>query len=437
MPTTVTRTARAIAVASIGLLATSSLAQSVLRQGASRDWTLSYRVNIRAWQDFGNQEQQRGASHDRWEFEQATVVVPWLERTSLSRTNQPHEISVKVDDRDAVPARTNPEIVLTGRHAGSRYLGFAIGKSTARELTVNATMSITAYDVTLDDERAAAIEWPAGDWPADAMSALEPQVGIEFGLDGEPYEGLDRVGDSIDRLISRLGTDPRNVPPYLVAKYLTGAIWAHIRSQDGSGLTTARTGEIEGIDVSGVPTTFVRRRGNAFEVAALLTYTMRRAGLPARMVMGQVADSRFDQEDVLTRDRGKEGEFIAWVEFAMVERGRTTWVPVDINGMMERSSRAPDINDVETLREPWEGFGTIKDSQYWAPFAFHVHPPLTVKAYNAPGFWGIFAEPAEPGRAEQMMSINVTTTPVTAETRRQRQEEEAQQGGGGRGRGRR
>ena len=30
-------------------------------------------------------------------------------------------------------------------------------------------------------------------------------------------------------------------------------------------------------------------------------------------------------------------------------------------------------------------------------------------------------EPAEPGRAEQMMSINVTTTPVTAETRRQRQ----------------
>lgn len=427
MTTTISRTARAVAFAALGVLASSSLGQSVLRQGASENWTIDFRVNIRAWQDKGSQEQKRGASYDTWAFEQATIVVPWLEGTSLSRTNQQHTITVTVDDRDAVPARTNPEVILAGRQAGARYLGYAIGKSEARELTVNARMAVTSYDVTLDDERAMGIEWPAGDWPSDARSALEPQVGIELGLDGAPYEGLDRIERSIDSLIGRLGRSPKDVAPYIVAKYLTGAVWAHIRSRDGSGLNTSRTGEIEGVDVSGVANTFARRRGNQFETAALLVYTFRRAGLPARMVIGQVADVKLDREDVLTRDRGKEGDIIAWVEFALVENGRTTWVPIDLNGMMESSSRAPDISKLDVLQKPWDGFGTIKDSRFWAPFTFHVHPPLTVKAYNSPGFWGIFAEPAEPSRAEQVMRINVTSTPVTADSQREQREGPGQQ----------
>ena len=426
MPTAITRTARVFVAACVALSAASAAAQSVMRTGASENWTIDFRVNIRAWQDAGNQEQKRGASYDTWSFDQATVIVPWLETTGLSRTNQQHEITVTVDDRPAVPAQTNPVKILANRHAGARYLGYAIGKSTARELTVNARMAITAYDMVLDDARAMGVEWPAGDWPDDALSALQPQVGIELGLDGEPYRGLDRVERSMDALIGRLGRSPQDVAPYLVAKYVTGAVWAHIRSRDGSGLNTARTGEIEGIDVSGVPTTFARRRGNQFETASLLVYAFRRAGLPARLVMGQVADADFEGEDVLTRDRGKKGDAIAWAEFALVENGRTTWVPVDINGMMERSSRAPDISKLEVLQEPWEGFGTIKDSRYWAPFAFHVHPPLTVKAYNSPGFWGIFAEPVEPSRAEQIMRLNVTSTPSTAESRREQREQEEQ-----------
>lgn len=427
MPTTISRTARAVALAALGALASTSLGQSVMRTGASENWTIDFRVNIRAWQDAGNQQQKRGASYDTWAFEQATIVVPWLETTSLSRTNPSHEITVSVDDRPAVPAKTNPEVVLAGRQAGSRYLGYAIGASSARELTVNARMSVTAYDVTLDDQRAMGIEWPQGDWPADALSALQPQVGIELGLDGQPYEGMDRVERSMDALIGRLGRSPKDVAPYLVAKYLTGAVWAHIRSRDGSGLNTARTGEIEGLDVSGVPNTFARRRGNDFETASLLVYAFRRAGLPARLVIGQVADVKRSREDVLTRDRGKKGDIVAWVEFALIEGGRTTWVPIDFNGMMDSSSRAPDISKLDVLQKPWDGFGTIKDSRYWAPFAFHVHPPITVKAYNSPGFWGIFATPAEPARAEQMMMLTTTTTPSTAETRREQQQQEQNQ----------
>ena len=354
----------------------------------------------------------RAASSDRWEFEQATVVVPLLERTSIHRVHENSvSMKVRVDDRDATPARTDPYVRLDNKHAGSRYLGWAIGKGSARDIEVVAEIGMTSYDVAVNDQRAMAVEWPSGDWPADALSALDPQVGIELGLDGEVYRGMDRVSKSIDTLIARLGRNPRDVPPYLVAKYLTGAVWAHIRSRDGTGLNTARTGEIEGIDVAGVPTTFVRRRGNQYEVCALLVYTMRRAGLPARMVMGFVAGDEDDNEDELTGDREREGEPICWAEFALVEGGRTTWIPVDLNGMMSSSSRAPDIADIETLRKPWDGFGTIEDSQYWAPFAHHVHPPLTVKAYGSPGFWGIFAEPAEPGRAEQMIMIDVTTTP--------------------------
>ncbi|MFI4916020.1 MAG: transglutaminase-like domain-containing protein [Phycisphaerales bacterium JB060] len=402
------------------LLTSGVFGQGVLRQGESRDWTIRFRANIRAWQDFGSQEQRRAASSDRWEFEQATVVVPMLERTSIHRVHENSvSMKVRVDDRDATPARTDPYVRLNNKHAGSRYLGWAIGKGSARDIAVTAEMGITSYDVTVNDERAMAVEWPSGDWPEDALSALDPQVGIELGLDGEAYRGMDRIARSMDTLIGRLGRSPKDVPPYLVAKYLTGAVWGHIRSLDGSGLNTARTGEIEGIEVHGVPTTFARRRGNQFDTCALLVYAMRRAGLPARMVIGVVAGAKADREDVLTQDKHREGEIIAWVEFALVEGGRTTWIPVDLNGMMGSSSRAPDIGDLETLRKPWDGFGTIEDSQYWAPFAHHVHPPLTVKAYGSPGFWGIFAEPAEPGRAEQMIMIDATTTPKRAGSDRQ------------------
>ncbi len=421
---------RYFAVAAVGLvLASSALAQSVLRQGESKDWTIRFRANIRAWQDFGSVEQQRGASSDNWEFEQATVIVPMLDRTSLSRANDiGRKLEVRVNDRDAQPATTDPHKWFQNRHAGSRYLGFAIAKGEARDIEVVSEQSVTSYDVTVDDDRALRVEWPSGDWPDDALSALDPQVGIELGLDGEVYEGMDRVSKSIDNLIGRLGRNPRDVPPYLVAKYLTGAVWGHIRSRDGTGLNTARTGEIEGVDVAGVPTTFVRRRGNQYEVCALLVYTMRRAGLPARMVMGFLGDAKGENEDELTGRRAKDDDPLCWVEFALVEGGRTTWIPVDFNGMMRSSSRAPDIGDMETLRKPWDGFGTIEDSKYWAPFSFHVHPPLTVKAYGSPGFWGIFATPAEPGRADQMISINVTTTPNSSEFREAKREES--QGGG-------
>lgn len=404
------------AAAAAGLvLAGTALAQSVMRQGESRDWTLRFHANIRAWQDAGSQEAERGASHDTWAFEQATVVVPWLDRTSIHRVDASNRtLTVRIDDREAVPATTNPLKVFDKRHAGSRYLGYVIGKSTARELEVELTIAMTSYDVFLDDDRARAVEWPLGDWPEDAMSALEPQVGVELDLNGEPYQGLDRVTRSIDNLIKRLGTDPKKVPPYLVAKYLTGAVWGHLRLGKGNGLHTARTGEIEGVDVSGVPLTFANRRANPFEACALLAYTFRRAGLPARLVFGIVADVPIEKEDVITRDEDDKGAFECWVEFALVENGRTTWVPIDFNDMMTSSSRAPDIADVEVLKRPWKGFGTIKDSRYLAPFSHHAHPPLTVKAYNSPGFWGIFATPAEPTRAEQAIRFDVTSTPVTS-----------------------
>ncbi len=154
------------------------------------------------------------------------------------------------------------------------------------------------------------------------------------------------------------------------------------------------------------------------------------------MVFGIVAEKTGRGEGVLTGEDDDEGDIVAGVEFAMVERGRTIWIPVHINEMMDTTNRAPNINDLEVLNKPWEGFGTIDDSQYLVPFAFHVHPPLTVKAYNSPGFWGLFAEPNEPSRAEQTLRLNVTSTPVTAESQRERQEQE-QSRGRGRGRGRR
>jgi len=399
----------------VTLLAPPAIAQTFMRQGAKEEWTLVYRVSIRAWQDHGSVEQGRAPRHDVFTFEQASVVVPVLESTSIHRVqSQDVEMRVWVDGQPAKPADSRPFRWLPNKHAGSRWAMWAIGEGRAREIRAELRIPMTSYAVTVDERAARAVEWPQGDWPQDAASALEPQIGVELSLDGEPYEHLDRVAERIDRVIESMGRDARSIPPYLVAKYLTGAVWSHLRTRSGLGVTFARTGEIEGIELHGVPETFGRRRGNDFDACALLVYTLRRAGLPARLVVGVISESEEGRESVITQDDDEEDDLHCWVEFALVERGRTAWIPIDFNEMMDASTRAPDFRDAGVLMEPWEGFGTLDDSERYAPFTHHFHPPLTVRAYGSPGFWGLFATPAEPSRADQAITFDVTSTPKTA-----------------------
>ncbi|MEO1007440.1 MAG: transglutaminase domain-containing protein [Planctomycetota bacterium] len=404
-------------------------AQAVIRQREPERWTLSFRVDIRAWQDFGSVRAKRAAEHDVWTFDNASVVVPVLERTSTHRVD-PRGLSIEVtlDDRPAPPAVAEPVRLIPGKHAGSRWGMFAMGEGMGREIRVQMKLPMTSYAVEVDDEAAIAMEWPQGDWPADAASALLPQMGIELDLAGEPYQGLDRAQEKVERLLQTLGREPREVPPYLVAKFLTAQVWRHIRNTNGNGLQYNRLGEIEGIGLQGVPWTISGRgRTNEFDACSMLVYVLRQAGLPARLVLGVIADVEFDDEDMIARDDDDEDDIICWVEFALVERGRSVWIPIDLIGLMDRSSRAPDVSKYEELARPWKGFGTIEDSDRWAPFSHHFHPPLTVKAYGSPGFWGIFAEPTEPGRATQAITFDVTRTPTTAESQREMQQQRQRQ----------
>jgi hypothetical protein len=67
------------------------------------------------------------------------------------------------------------------------------------------------------------------------------------------------------------------------------------------------------------------------------------------------------------------------------------------------------------LDKPWRYFGTLDDLDECFPFAFHLHPPTSVRAYGTPGFWGWMLAPTQPLSAQQSISFTVTSAPVTGD----------------------
>jgi transglutaminase-like putative cysteine protease len=168
----------------------------------------------------------------------------------------------------------------------------------------------------------------------------------------------------------------------------------------GDGLVRRRrTGELEGLEVKAPSSTIVDRKGSEFDMVALLTAMMRRAGLPARTVIALDLGT----EDDKFLGKSSEGRRIrAWVEFALFDEARNTinWVPVDIYALRRASPRPGKIE------QPWKGFGKGDDFARLAPFALHFHPPTDVAAYGSAGFWGWFVTPQTPKLAEQTISFS-------------------------------
>jgi hypothetical protein len=51
--------------------------------------------------------------------------------------------------------------------------------------------------------------------------------------------------------------------------------------------------------------------------------------------------------------------------------------------------------------KPIKYFGTHDELDQVIPFAFHYHPPTSVRSYGSPGFWGWMGIPDTPIRAQQ------------------------------------
>jgi hypothetical protein len=371
-----------------------------------RNLTLTIGVRIAAFQE--RPRRDRLPEIDVWEFSEASVIFPVV-RESSSHFTHIGQISsrIRFNDREQEqqPALSQGyNALLEGYPAGTRLARWTLLDKRGREMDLNLTLPVTCWSTTLDEQAAARVRWPEGNYPPEAASTFEPEMFINFGPDGQPYENADAVAELVRRWT---GGNPRQVVPLVTAKVLAVETMRFVRPS-GDGLNFNRAGELEGIQLKGAPNVAAepRRQTTDWDMVTLLVAVYRAAGLPARAVIGF---DRGEDDGRFLGGRGRRNALRAWVEFYLYDETnrRGGWIPVDIVNMRASAGRIRG--------NYWEDavpyFGTVRELQSVIPFAFQFHPPTDVRAYGSPGFWGWFVTPEPPEFAQQGLRFNAITTP--------------------------
>lgn len=373
------------------------------------DWTLSVRVRLRS-ETVADRDIQTGMPKGyRFEFNTLAMVFPLVFESGSSRLYDKQIVSeLRIDDR---PVPTTPAL-LSGYAGGTRLGRWDAGSTeavtTARDIELRIEAPMRAWRTEYDEKSAMQVAWPKEGWPRDVASAFKSQMYLDVGWDKESgrvmaYDEQPLV-EALARWVKEAGgRDIRGMTPAMAAKFLTARVWESVMPSQGDGLTATRNGEIAGIDLQGPGVTLSTGRGTPFDMTLLLTAVMRKAGLPARTVIGWdvgEGDGKFLSKN------SKENRLRAWVEFALYDEAKNTvnWVPVDIVKLRKTSNRPASLD------RAWKYFGTHDELDRMPPIAFQFHPPTDVIAYGNPGFWGWFVTPAPPARAEQAISFSATTT---------------------------
>ncbi|MDX2115231.1 MAG: transglutaminase domain-containing protein [Planctomycetota bacterium] len=344
-----------------------------------------------------------------FEFTTLAIIFPVLPSTSSSDPYTREVMgSLTLNDRLADESIE----YMTGYPGGVRFARFDAGSTdrttTCREVELRMVLPMRCYRTKFDEPNALRVPWPAGPWPQDVASILAPQLYVETGIDAEgnirPYDAA-AVDAALTRwLAEEKISDPKRIAPAALAKILVGKVWTNVQVQ-GDGLALKRTGELSGVMVQPPAWTLRDQRGSAHDVTVLLAAVLRRAGIPARVLIGWDVSSG----DGKFLDKGsKENTLRSWIEFALYDEKANTlnWVPVDIAKLRASTSRPPP------LTQPWRYFGTHPDLDSVTPFAFHYHPPTDVVSYGWPGFWGWFITPKPPASAEQSIRLSAAALPV-------------------------
>lgn len=360
------------------------------------DWTLESWVNVRAWQET---DANGMPVTEEFVFDSAAIVFPLVKGSASSVT---HDRGIRSELRlNDVAVEARPEM-MPDYHSGARLGKWALVDWWGKEVQLKTFIPTTCWKTRLNEDAAASVTWPQ-EWPAEPASTFDAQFYVDLGPDG-PYD-MKPVKDLVDRWTG--GKDPKGIRPLQLAKFLAGQVQSHVQPS-GNGIGYNRIGLIEGIDLQGAPRTAQRGRGSEFDMVCLLAAVYREAGLPARTVIGyDIGESKNDDRKKVLERKGSEN-LRAWVEFALVDQGannRTYWIPVDVVRMRKTSSRVGDLD------KPWKYFGSHDELDGIVPFAFHFHPPTTVRAYGTPGFWGWLVTPRPPERAVQTLRFTAFTTP--------------------------
>lgn len=404
-------------IAVLGLVAGSAVGQELkpddryIKPGSTNNWTLTVNVTARAWKDT---DEQGMPLNDIWKFDSAAVVFPVIAGTGSSKTDTGNvKGTVRFDDRTAATTFK----ILTGYPSGTQLGRWDLTEKTGRELGLEVAIPELSWETVYDDAAAEKVPWPSGAWPPVAASALLPEWYIDYGPDErgsmKPYDKK-----PVDDLLLKWthGKDPRKVNPAVLAKVLAGEVVGYVQT-NSNGLNCNNLGQIEGLDLQGVPITAAKGQGTEFDAACLLVALYRRAGLPARLVVAVEAEDPDSHKIFKQKDKNK---LRAWTEFALYDEAAKTltWIPVDTTRRRKFSSRVPDWS------KPWKFFGTNDELDSMIPFAFQVHPPTTVRAYGSPGFWGWLVMPEPPGRAIQAIWFMAQTTTQRGDDVKKKKEEE-------------
>lgn len=375
-----------------------------VRLSGERRWTLSFDVVLPA---------RSTQPHRRLDFVLPLVVESAAASLMTEQGEQGPEpaasASITIDDRDTSSVRTiegdiTADPVVYGIWSTPDS---APTFEVADEVGFRAEASFTASRFEFNEPRASRVEWPKGEWPAAALSALEPQFGIELTPRGA-------VPDTAVRAMLQEATDgrdPKTLRPVPLAKWLAGKLIERVRVS-GQGINSPdREVAIPGagfasIRLQTVEQTISSGQGSAFDMTNALVSLYRKAGIPARLVVAYDVGA----ENPAKRNRLFEGEergasaMRPYAEFALYdeETNSLAWIPVDIVAMSGRSSRLPP----NFLDRPQPYFGTNKELDSVVPIAFGYVPERATIGAEAPAFYGVrFDPPARLGMQAQIVTV--------------------------------
>ena len=379
-----------------------------------QNWTMVADLTARSYRP--NRASTQAQTQETWTFNQVAVVFPLLLETGSSRVptadtaaGPAPELSgyLEIDD-ERVDA--TPEVIRQTYHSGSKLVFWRPerGEYHAKQIEMHFEQQTECWGVRFDEEKASkVVDWPTGPWPDAAASTLDqPQFYIDRGPDAHGRDGNYDMS-SIDALIEKWtgGNDPRSIKPVVLAKWLAGSLAQEFQPA-GTELIVGPIG-FEGFRLKGAPGAAFDMRGSEFDMVCLLAAVYRRAGLPARTVIGYDAAAAKGKRDYFNKKAG-DTAIRAWVEFCLYDESTDSagWVPVDIVQMRKKHSRLPS----NWLNRKLAYFGDNDDLDGVVPIAFGFHPETSVSAFNFPALWGMTMSPALPGIAEQGLRIQITRT---------------------------
>lgn len=366
-------------------------------------------------------------TEQQFEIEQATIFFPMPLRTaSHDREKSSIKASLLIEGREVKlqPGFIESDSARDPLHSGEVY-GTWLFKDVDAALSMlfKVESRVTCWNTVFDEAAANKVGWPAGAWPKEAASTLQPELFID-----ESFEGAYET-DYVERLAERWTKGKvKSQPPMVAAKWLAGEVARYFQPSaqviipDARPATAGQTGmsvgAISAFEVVGAEEAARRGKGTNLDMAILLVSVYREVGLPARLVFGYVTGG---ETGASRSRRGQDEPEIgpyAWVEVALYDESQATpdqqltWVPVDIVRIRAERSFGRKLDQL------WPGFGTSDQLNEIIPIAFHLHPHrVGANSYGGsirlreprPGIWGWNVVPETPQCIDQVIGFSSTS----------------------------